>query len=172
MRTAISEVVPAGGDLGFESVPRAVRPALRPRVGDTTTHPVDRRPRAAIVRYDRPRIRGARDRAGAGRVHGPHPMRRVERARLGFATLAVAALVSAAAVGGLIGVVQLRAPGPAPQPTELVQVREGESLTDVATRVAPTDPVAATVRKIVALNGLRGSEVAPGRTLIVPVPAH
>ncbi len=67
------------------------------------------RPRAAVVRYDRPRVRLS---------YAPHPEARIERARLGLATLAVSALVSAGVVCGLLGLAQLRA-GTAvdPQPT-------------------------------------------------------
>ncbi|MBF6176761.1 LysM peptidoglycan-binding domain-containing protein [Nocardia blacklockiae] len=163
MRTAIRENDSAEGDLGFDTVPRVACPPARSRTlarpdGDPR-RPRGDRPRSAVVRYDRPRTELSR---------GPHPAERVERARLGFATLAVAALVSAAVVCGLIGVAQLRAGAPARESTQTVQVGEGESLSEVAVRVAPGAPVRDTVRKIVELNGLRGSEVTSGRTLIVP----
>ncbi|BCK54596.1 lytic transglycosylase [Nocardia wallacei] len=165
MRTAISEIDSTGGDLGFDTVPRVPgapersRPAEVARPDPDPRRPRGDRPRAAVVRYDRPRT---------ARPRGPHPAERVERARVGFATLAVAALVSAAVVCGLIGVAHLRASAPAGESTAVVQVGAGESLSEVAARVAPGVPVRDTVRKIVELNGLRGAEVSSGRTLIVP----
>ncbi|WP_280337848.1 LysM peptidoglycan-binding domain-containing protein [Nocardia wallacei] len=62
----------------------------------------------------------------------------------------------------------MRASAPAGESTAVVQVGAGESLSEVAARVAPGVPVRDTVRKIVELNGLRGAEVSSGRTLIVP----
>ncbi|MFJ1456793.1 LysM peptidoglycan-binding domain-containing protein [Nocardia sp. N2S4-5] len=165
MRTAISEIDSAGGDLGFDTVPRLPSvptrswPAEPARPDPDLRRPGGDRPRAAVVRYERPRTELSR---------GPHPFDRVERARLGFATLAVTALVSAAVVCGLIGVAHLRASASAGESTQVVQVAAGESLSEVAARVAPDVPVRDTVRKIVELNGLRGSEVSAGRTLIVP----
>ncbi len=166
MRTPISEFVSADTDLGFDSAPRVRRsPAVAPAcAGLGNRRPRGARPAAAVVRYERMRVRavaGERDR-------GPHPSERVERARIGFARLAVTALVSAVVVCGLVGVSQLRSAEAGPGPTTVVQVRAGESLSEVAARVAPDAPVRDTVHKIVELNGLRGAEVATGRTLIVP----
>ncbi|MFI5779727.1 LysM peptidoglycan-binding domain-containing protein [Nocardia sp. NPDC051570] len=169
MRTPISEFDSADTDLGFDSVPRVHRsPAAAPAcAGPGNSRPRGARPATATMRYDRMRLRtvaGERDR-------GPHPMERVERARVGFATLAVTALLSAVVVCGLIGVAQLRSADTGPGPTSVVQVREGESLSEVAERVAPETPIRETVHKIVELNGLGGAEVATGRTLIVPARA-
>ncbi|WP_280268338.1 LysM peptidoglycan-binding domain-containing protein [Nocardia wallacei] len=168
MRTAISEFDTAGTDLGFDTVPRPRRLPARSGAGLVREWAEARRPRgarppSALVRYERPRVEPAR---------GPHGVDRVERAQVGFATLAVAALVSAAVVCGLVGLAQLRAGAPAAEPTSVVQVGPGESLSEVAARVAPADPVRDTVRKIVELNGLSGAEVVPGRTLIVPAAAE
>ncbi|MGV9677441.1 LysM peptidoglycan-binding domain-containing protein [Nocardia sp. NPDC003482] len=166
MRTPISEFAPADGDLGLDSAPRAHR--LPARGGLDTRRPRRPRPVSAPVRYERLRVR-----AGAGAYdRGHHPMRRVERARVGFATLAVTALLTAVVVAALVGVAQLRSPADTPGPTTVVQVQEGESLSEIAERVAPDAPVRDTVRKIVDLNGLRGAEVTTGRTLIVPAPPH
>ncbi|MCM6774250.1 LysM peptidoglycan-binding domain-containing protein [Nocardia sp. CDC159] len=169
MRTPISEFVSADADLGFDSIPRAQRASVvaLPCAVRTDRRPRRSRPAGAAIRYDRMRLRavaGERDR-------GPHPMQRVERARVGFATLAVAALLSAVAVCGLVGAAHLRSAGTGSGSTTVVQVQEGESLSEVAARVAPEAPVRDTVRKIVELNGLRGAEVATGRTLIVPTSA-
>ncbi|RDI42754.1 LysM peptidoglycan-binding domain-containing protein [Nocardia mexicana] len=165
MRTAVSEFDTAGTDLGFDTVPRPRRLPARSSTGlvRDTRRPRGTRPGSALVRYERPRVELSR---------GPHAVDRVERAQVGFATLAVAALVSAAVVCGLLGLAQLRAGAPAAESTSVVQVHEGESLSEVAARVAPADPVRDTVRKIVELNGLSAAEVAPGRTLIVPAAAE
>lgn len=53
--------------------------------------------------------------------------------------------------------------------TTIVQVHAGENLTTVAARVAPDAPRAATVQRIVELNGLGGVAVRPGQSLVVPV---
>lgn len=47
-------------------------------------------------------------RHAARHTRGIHPLDRVQRAQTGFAALAIAALVSALAVAGLIGLAQLR----------------------------------------------------------------
>ncbi|WP_019927961.1 LysM peptidoglycan-binding domain-containing protein [Nocardia sp. BMG111209] len=166
MRTAISEFDTATTD----SAPRAELRgpvATRPRSAAYAClagaqRPASRRPEAVVAAPARM----------AGRPRGLDAAARVERAQLGLATLAAAALLSAAAVAGLIALAQIRSADANAVRTELVQVGEGESLADVAQRVDPEDPARAVVRKIVELNGLQGAEVAPGRTLIVPVRAH
>ncbi|MEG8178707.1 LysM peptidoglycan-binding domain-containing protein [Nocardia terpenica] len=160
MRTAISE-----SDSVTTGPAATGAPVLRPASAPRARHAAVRRPRGArppapTVRYERAHL--------AARPCGPHPAQRVDRARVGLATIAVTALLSAVAVGGLLAVAQLRSEGGVATGTTLVQVREGESLSEVAARVDPADPVRATVDKIIELNGLRGAEVAPGRTLLVP----
>ncbi|WP_039799227.1 hypothetical protein [Nocardia araoensis] len=97
-------------DLGYESArrllcggarPRALTPAHRSAVD---RRPPGARPGAGMVAYDR----GARTSARR-RSRGEHPMRRVEQAQIGFAALAVAALLTASAVVGLIAVAHVRA---------------------------------------------------------------
>jgi hypothetical protein len=160
MRTAVDEFSTIGtrtGSAGGAPV-RTVRPVRRHGRADL------RRPRGpyrphAVAGYDRV--------SAAAPARGPHPLQRVEQARIGLATLAATALLTAAAVCGLMGVAQLRDAG-GPASTQTVQVQPGESLADLAQRVAPGDPVRDTVARIVELNGLRGAEVAAGRTLVVP----
>ncbi|NKY53324.1 LysM peptidoglycan-binding domain-containing protein [Nocardia vermiculata] len=103
----------------------------------------------------------------AGPARGAHPVQRLERARIGLATLATTALLTAAAVTGLLGVAQLRDAAAAPS-TRTVQVAPGESLPELAQRVAPGDPVRDTVARIMELNGLHGDRVAAGRIVLVP----
>ena len=58
-----------------------------------------------------------------------------------------------------------------PQPAELavVQVKSGESLQQVARRVAPDAPVARVVEQIRDLNQLDSAAVDAGQTLLAPV---
>ncbi|WP_157120898.1 hypothetical protein [Nocardia miyunensis] len=161
MRTTISEIDITASDSGHATAVPGHRPraagAARRNVRAVRSHTA--RPPSGVVRYERPRVRFAQT---------PHPQARVEQARIGLATMALAALLSAVAVGGLLGIAQLRAAS-APSPaTTVVQVREGEPLAEVAARVAPGVPVRQTVDRIVQLNSLRGAQVATGGTLIVP----
>jgi LysM repeat protein len=66
--------------------------------------------------------------------------------------------------GGVMGPAQ-------PEPSELavVQVKSGETLQQVARRVAPDAPVAEVVRQIRDLNQLDSAAVDVGQTLITPV---
>ncbi|WP_051024749.1 LysM peptidoglycan-binding domain-containing protein [Nocardia aobensis] len=160
MRTAVDEFSMIGTRAGSsgDAPVHTVRPVRRHRRADL------RRPRG----LQRPHVVAGYDRVPvAAPARGPHPLRRVEQARIGLATLAATALLTAAAVCGLLGVAQLRDAG-SPASTQTVQVQPGESLSDLARRVAPGDAVRDTVARIVELNGLRGTEVAAGRTLVVP----
>ncbi|MEV5651669.1 LysM peptidoglycan-binding domain-containing protein [Nocardia sp. NPDC052254] len=160
MRTAVEEFSTI--DIRFGSLDeRPVRMA-RPARGDVDRAD-SRRPRGV-----RPSGVAGYDRVSVTRLpRGPHPVQRVQRARANLATLAATALFTAAAVCALIGIAHVRSVPPAAA-TQTVQVRPGESLSEVAQRVAPADPVRDTVARIVELNGLRGAAVAGGRTLLVP----
>ncbi|MBU3065816.1 LysM peptidoglycan-binding domain-containing protein [Nocardia sp. NEAU-G5] len=166
MRTTISEFDVTTTDPARVAAPRGFRPsgpAARPAGaarGVGARRPGPARPASAGVRYGHAQVR-------ASRV--PHPAVQVERARFGLASLALAALLSAAAVCGLLELGQLRSGVVAAPQTTVVQVREGEPLSEVAARVAPGVPVQDTVRKIMQLNALQGAQVASGSTLIVPV---
>jgi hypothetical protein len=124
MSTAISDVTPSLGsavaqperpadpdrdDLGYETARRLLCDArarsLTPaRRSAADRRPPGARPRAGAVAYDR----GSRPLARR-RAHGEHPMRRVEQAQIGFAVLAVTALVTALVVAGLIALAHVRA---------------------------------------------------------------
>lgn len=80
------------------------------------------------------------------------------------------ALVALVAAAALLGVLALRSAGTVevPAATTVVQVKAGESLSQVAVRVAPDAPTAAVVQRIVALNGLPGASVRTGESLVVP----
>ncbi|MEU6581640.1 hypothetical protein [Nocardia sp. NPDC046763] len=113
MRAVVSEIDTLGSDLGFGSIPWELRSdRFRPRTPAAAGRPaVDRRPCRARVRP----VAGAgvrRDhvvvRYAARRARGAHPLDRVQRAQIGLAALAVAALMSALAVAGLIALAHLR----------------------------------------------------------------
>ncbi|MFQ6331036.1 hypothetical protein ACLMAL_33565 [Nocardia sp. CWNU-33] len=153
MSTAISDISTIGAagavesaqgradvDLGFDSVPRVQRPHRGAvRVFDSAQRSVaDRRPRGnrprgTLALYERrvrktPSVRQAR---------GPHPAEMVEQAQVGFAVLAVAALLSALVVTALIGLAHLRAGafdkgGPTAVPAVFEQGVDGQLVPDVA----------------------------------------
>lgn len=58
---------------------------------------------------------------------------------------------------------------PMPDSLAVVRVEAGESLRDVAARVAPDAPVRQVVDRIRALNALDSTVLAAGQTLIAPV---
>lgn len=70
----------------------------------------------------------------------------------------------------VVGLSALRAAGvaPVPTPTGVVQVLPGESLSEVAVRVAPESPGAAVVERIRELNDLSTSTLRTGQSLVVP----
>ncbi|WP_067706891.1 hypothetical protein [Nocardia yamanashiensis] len=124
MRTVVSEfdaprgreLGSAASDLGYDSLPAELRGTRAPAAvaGAAWRPAVYRRPCPARVQS------GARTRANvrsghvvarrvAGRAAGPHPLHRVHRAQMGFAALALSALLTALAVTGLIALAQLRA---------------------------------------------------------------
>ncbi|MEU6828114.1 hypothetical protein ABZ894_05620 [Nocardia beijingensis] len=105
-----ADPAPAQDDLGYETARRLLCGGARPRTltparrSAVDRRPPGARPGAGMVDYDQ----------GAGtfaprRPRGEHPMRRVEQAQLGFAALAVAALLTAVMVVGLIALAHVRA---------------------------------------------------------------
>jgi hypothetical protein len=62
-----------------------------------------------------------------------------------------------------------RSPDPAiPERTAVVRVGAGETVWDVAARVAPRSDPRAVVERILQLNGLTDAEVVPDQQLQVP----
>ncbi|MEU4340563.1 hypothetical protein AB0H00_04700 [Nocardia sp. NPDC023852] len=100
----------AAVELGYETGPRVWRGGARARaMVPAHRSAVDRCPRGArpggtAVLYDR-----AARTSALRRARGRHPMERVERAQVGFAVLAVTALLTALAVAGLIVLAHVRA---------------------------------------------------------------
>jgi hypothetical protein len=86
----------------------------------------------------------------------------------------IAGVVTLTVVCGLAVLGQAAASGPAvpfttvPAATAVVQVGAGETVWDVARRVAPDAATPAVVQRIRELNGMAGSELRPGERLTVP----
>ncbi|MDQ4092174.1 MAG: LysM peptidoglycan-binding domain-containing protein [Actinomycetota bacterium] len=81
--------------------------------------------------------------------------------------LAAAATVTLAVVGGMGWMGQVASPG-VPAETALTRVGAGETVWDVAQRVAPKSDQRAVVERIRQLNGMADSAVQPGQQLQVP----
>jgi hypothetical protein len=97
--------------------------------------------------------------------HRPRPVTPV--------TTVVLALIAAAITIWLGLVANLGAPADTPTPVPgrlaVVQVQTGESLQQLAQRVAPDAPVGSVVDQIRELNKLDSAAVDAGQTLIAPV---
>jgi predicted Zn-dependent protease len=96
----------------------------------------------------------------AGTVCAPRPQLPVRW------LLAVAAAVCLAVVG--LGMLAGAGESSVPQRTTVVRVEPGESLWELAGRVAPGSDASAVVDRIRELNGGLGSGVTPGQPLTVP----
>lgn len=90
-------------------------------------------------------------------------------ARRRTTALLLLALVSAVAVAVLLALQAAATGDGVPRQTAVVEVHSGETLWDLAGRVAPQSPPGAVVARIRELNGLRGSTLHPGQPLLVPV---
>jgi LysM domain len=81
--------------------------------------------------------------------------------------LSATVIVTLSVVAGLSWLGQSTDPA-IPGRTTVVRVGAGETVWDVATRVAPRSHPRAVVARIVQLNGLRGVELVPDQQLQVP----
>jgi hypothetical protein len=95
----------------------------------------------------------------AARIRAPRPGRVVR--------LVTAAIVALAVIGGLAWLGQTAGPG-IPAETAVIRVGAGETVWDVAQRVAPKSDQRAVVERIRQLNGMAGSAIQPGQQLQVP----
>lgn len=126
---------------------RLPAPPSRPR------SPVQPRPAGLVVALPvRPPV------ASCSEVH--------RRRRL--ATLVVAGLFVAAVVVGLGALRAAAVDDAVPGRTVVVEVHRGETLWELAERVAPRSPRLAVVERIRQLNGMNGSTIHPGQPLVVP----
>lgn len=93
----------------------------------------------------------------------------VEPARRRAGALAAVAVTTFAVVCGLALLGQVgTALRETPRETSVVRVGAGETVRDVAERVAPGSDVRAVAERIRRLNGMPGATVEPGRMLRVP----
>lgn len=65
-----------------------------------------------------------------------------------------------------------QAANPATTGTAVVHVQSGESLGDIASRIAPEMPTQAVVATIMDLNGMNNSALSVGQSLLTPVYAR
>lgn len=136
---------------------RVVRPSGRVGVERGSRRSDSRQRPAGFVSYERARV--PRSRAPHGRA----------RTQVEFPTMLAGLLCSALVALGLFGLAQLRSNPTVPGATAVVQVRGGESLGQLAARVAPQARVDQVVERIVELNALEGAGVHAGQSLVVPV---
>ena len=137
--------------------PAAARPAAaRP----AAARPTSARPAVAPLRY-----RGT----GIAMSHAPHARRPVSTA-VTIALAGMAALITLW-LGSLAQFSGDRAAAPAQAPDQLavVQVQAGETLQDLALRVAPGASAVQIAERIRDLNNLDSVAVDAGQTLIAPV---
>ncbi|RVW09691.1 LysM peptidoglycan-binding domain-containing protein [Prescottella agglutinans] len=152
------------GVIGERGAARRIRPTRITR-GDSVG------PRAGTVRYDfvpRHGSRGSRVSRAATPSHDQRPPR--SRLAAGIGNVAAAAVVTIGAVMGLGALANLTAgSGAMPTETAAVRVHGGETLSDVAARVAPEAPVGQVVDRIMELNEMSSAAVRTGQTLLAPV---
>jgi LysM domain len=133
------------------------RPGIRPT--DTRRRPGSRRPGGAPIRH-----RGT----GVLVSRAPHRRRPITPVTTVLLALVAAAITVwlglVAQVGGVVG-----ESGPVPDRLAVVQVQTGETLQQVAGRVAPHAPVSQVVDRIRELNQLDSVAVDAGQTLIAPI---
>ncbi|MCV6977656.1 LysM peptidoglycan-binding domain-containing protein [Mycobacterium bourgelatii] len=144
------------------------RPVHEPRAGRVgagrTRRPGPSRPAGAPLRY-----RGT----GVAVSRAPHRRRPVTPlTTVGLALLAGLITLWLGAVanfGGMVNGGSSDATGRVPDTLAVVRVEPGESLKDVAARVAPDAPAREVVERIRELNALNSSALSAGQTLIAPV---
>lgn len=149
---------PAGVKPPCETTPTRSLPAPPPPV--LPLAPPARRP---LVRLGRRECLGLRLHVGCGAPGARIPAPRL----IGVVRLAATAAVTLAVVGGMGWIGQAASPG-APAETTVTRVGAGETVWDVAQRVAPKSDQRAVVERIRQLNGMANSAIAPGQQLQVP----
>lgn len=149
-----------------EVEPTGVRPTRQPTLDrPLPAPPAPVVPHAPLVREQV--APPAPERLQSPTVDGPEVARTRAPRPNKVVRLVIAAAVTLAVVGGLEWIRQT--PGPTvPAQTVLVRVGAGETVWDVAQRVAPKSDQAAVVERIRQLNGMTASAVQPGQLLQVP----
>jgi hypothetical protein len=134
-----------------------VRPGYRP--ADTRRRPRSNRPAVTPMRY-----RGT----GIAMSRAPHRRRPITPATTVLLALVASAITVwlglVAQFGGVTGV-----EAPVPDRLAVIQVQTGETLQQVAHRVAPDAPVGQVVERIRQLNQLDSVALDAGQTLIAPI---
>ena len=144
----------------FADCPRPTRSSGGAPVRTRSYRPAAARPAVAPLRY-----RGT----GIAMSHAPHARRQVSTA-VTIALAGMAALITLW-LGSLAQFSGDRAAAPAQAPDQLavVQVQAGETLQDLALRVAPGASAVQIAERIRDLNNLDSVAVDAGQTLIAPV---
>ncbi|WP_143695578.1 LysM peptidoglycan-binding domain-containing protein [Williamsia sp. 1135] len=143
---------------------RTVRP-VRPA---DTNRPADRRHgvgRRGVVTC------GESDNAAQRQATSPMSVYARRRAWAAAAVAGVGLMVLVVFMMFFGGVVEQSA-NPANTGTAVVHVQSGESLGDIASRIAPEMPTAAVVDKIMELNAMNNSALSVGQSLLTPVYAR
>lgn len=108
-------------------------------------------------------------RTASVRTDGEADCRPAQRDRLLRVTGAVAVTLAMVGVLGWLGqAASAGSPVETPAETSVVRVGAGETVWDVAVRVAPESDPRAVVQRIRELNGMASSAVQPGQRLQVP----
>lgn len=139
-----------------------VRPArpVRHQMADARRRPRSRRPMGAPLQY-----RGT----GVLMSRASHRRRPVTPLATVMMALVAAAITVWLGLVAQLGAARESPAIPAPARLAVVQVQTGESLEQLAQRVAPDAPVRAVVAQIRDLNELHSAAVDAGQTLIAPV---
>lgn len=141
--------------------PRQLRPgSSRPHPGAARRRPRQSRPAVAPLRYGSPGLLMSRA------SHRRRPITPVTT--VGLALLAALITVWLGMIAQF-GEAVRGVSAPLPDRLAVVQVQAGESLQQVAARVAPDAPVGQVVERIRELNKLDGPGLDAGQTLIAPV---
>lgn len=133
----------------------AHRSAVRPRA----YRPTPARPATAPLSYRGNGIRTSQ---------AVHPRRRPVSTAASVAVAAVSALITLW-LGLLAHFSGTPAPAQLPDRLAVVQVQAGETLQQLASRVAPEAPAGPVVERIRDLNRLESASIDAGQTLIAPV---
>lgn len=154
----------------FADCPRPTRSSGAAPVRTRSYRPTSARPTSARPAPARPAVAPLRYRGtGIAMSHAPHARRPVSTA-VTIALAGMAALITLW-LGSLAQFSGDRAAAPAQAPDQLavVQVQAGETLQDLALRVAPGASAVQIAERIRDLNNLDSVAVDAGQTLIAPV---
>ena len=134
-------------------------PVARPGQADLRRRPRSTRPGGAPLRYRGPGVLMSRA------SHRPRPITPTTTVVLALLAAAITVWLGLVAqVGGVVGT-----SAPVPNQLAVVQVQTGETLQQVARRVAPDAPVGQVVERIRELNQLDSAALDAGQTLIAPI---